>query len=88
MATFIPPTDNFVPSIAVDTDGIGLLLFRYFAPTARGRNVYKLVDATFTENEPADFATIDTTYHGGHSITITTSEATALTAAGYGAYIT
>jgi hypothetical protein len=54
----------------------------------RGRNVFLLTDGTFTENEPADFSTIATTYHGGHSHSITAAESAALTAAGYGAYIT
>lgn len=87
MATFVPPTDNLVPPTEIKTDGIALLLFRYFAPTARGRNVFKLNDGTFTENEPADFDTIAKIYLGGHISEITASEAADLTAAGYGAYI-
>lgn len=87
MATFIPPTDDLVPSLEVDTDGLELLLFRHFAPTARGRNVFKLDDGTFTENEPAEFSTITKIYLGGHASEITASEASDLTAAGYGAYI-
>jgi hypothetical protein len=89
MPTFIPPTDNLLTFIDRNKPyGLGYRLFRFFAPTARGRNVFLLTDGTFTENEPADFLTIATTYYGGHIHSITAAESAALTAAGYGAYIT
>lgn len=65
-----------------------MLLFRFFTPNARGKNVWKLVNGTYTENEPADISDYTTLYLGGHIHTITAAEATSLTAAGYGAYIT
>lgn len=88
MPTFVPPTDNLVPTVDASRPyGLEYRLFRFYSPTARGRNVFLLTDGNFTENEPADFSTIATTYHGGHSHEISASEASALTAAGYGAYI-
>lgn len=89
MPTFVPPTDNLLVFINRNQPyGLGYRLMRFFAPTARGRNVFWLTDGSFTENEPADQTTIQKTYLGGHSHDITAAESSALTAGGYGAYIT
>jgi len=85
--TFVPPTSNEVTSVLPETDGIALFLFRFYAPQARGKNVFKLNDGTYVEDDPAEFDTIVKTYHGGHIHEITAQEASDLTAAGYGAYI-
>jgi hypothetical protein len=88
MPTFNPPTDNLLVFTNRNQPfGLGYRLFRFFAPTARGRNVFLLNDGTYTENEPAEFSLIVTTYHGGHSHEVTSEEAASLTAAGYGAYL-
>jgi len=87
--TFTPPTDDLLTYVdRLNPYGVAYRLFRFYSPEPTGRNVFLLTDGTFTENEPADFSTIATTYHGGHDHQITASEASALTAAGYGAYIT
>ena len=57
-------------------------------PIDRGRNVYLLIDGTYTESQPGDWADIAKIYYGGHIIPITPAEQASLTAAGYGAYIT
>jgi len=88
MATFTPPTDNFVVWANLYNRSIEHRLFRFFTPGARGRNVFKLTDNSYTEDQPGDMTTVSVTYHGGHSHTVSSSEATALTAAGYGAYLT
>ncbi len=80
MATFTPPTDDIV-------FGIGHRLFQKLVPLPRGRNVFLKTDGTFTEMQPSQ-EDISFTYHGGHQHSITASESAALTAAGYGAYIT
>lgn len=66
----------------------------------RAPNVYKLTDAGaaanggsyYTTEQPYDWPTQGTiiafTYYGGHTYDITSAEATALTAAGYGAGVT
>ena len=67
----------------------------------RCANVFKLLDGTYTETQPvsnapftAGWELLDTTvgdggvYYGGHSYTVSAAEAAALTAAGYGPYIT
>lgn len=54
---------------------------------ARGRNVFKLVDGSFVEDQPWPDDIIEKTYHGGHIHDITAQEAADLTAAGYGDYI-
>lgn len=50
--------------------------------------MYLLTDGTYSEIEQFDTSLVTTVYHGGHSHTITSAEATSLTNAGYGAYIT
>jgi hypothetical protein len=88
MATFIPPTDNLVRWADQFDTAIEHRLFRFLSPGARGRNVFKLTDNTYTEDQPGDMSTVSVTYHGGHEHTVSAAEASALTAAGYGAYIT
>ena len=85
---FRPPTDDLVSWYEEGTDGIALRLFRFFQPTARGRNVYKLTDGTFTEAEQNDSSVVEITYHGGHANPVTQAEKDDLVAAGYGAYVT
>ena len=97
MATFTPPTDNFViPAIIGDVtnnvylskeERIANRLGTHIHPSGRGRNVYLLTSGVFTERQPSDYTTISKVYYGGHATTITEAEAVALTTAGYGAYI-
>lgn len=84
MPTFIPPTDNLVSWADEEEEGI----LAFLQPGPRGRNVYKLVDGSFTEYQPSDPTQIAVLYHGGHVHDITSAEATDLTNAGYGGYIT
>jgi hypothetical protein len=84
VATFLPPTDNFVTWGEPDEEGI----FAYLRPGPRGRNVFKLVDGNFTESQPSDMTTVEKVYHGGHVHTLTDAEEADLIAAGYGDYIT
>jgi len=79
---------------------LGNALMRHFARGPRGRNVFLLTNNTVTEQQPANWVDANTgstnagevntlkTWYGGHSHPITDAEATILTAAGYGAYIT
>lgn len=97
MATFTPPTDNFViPAIIGDVtnnvylskeERIANRLGTHIHASGRGRNVFLLISGAFTERQPSDYTTISKVYYGGHANDITDAEATALTAAGYGAYI-
>ena len=88
MATFTPPTDNLVQYANRNDLSVEHRLFKFLAPTARGRNVFKLTDDSYTDNQPADMSTVKITYHGGHSHTVSAAEASALTAAGFGANLT
>lgn len=83
MPNFTPPTDPFVTFGSRYETGIMASL----RPFPRGRNVYKLVDGSFTENQPSDPEKIDKIYHGGHIHPLTASEETDLRNAGYGDYI-
>ena len=93
MSIFTPPTDDFVQQAIIPDEfsstefRMAYNLYRHYAPTARGRNVYKLNDGTYTENEPADMTTVAVTYYGGHAIEVTAAEVASLTSAGYGEYI-
>jgi hypothetical protein len=83
MTTFKPPTDNFVNWALPGERGI----FASLRPGHRGRNVFKMNDGSFTENQPAYPDNIAITYHGGHVHTITATEEADLIAAGYEDYI-
>lgn len=94
MPTFTPPTDNFlnlsdfeVSMFSSDDDRLSYRLLSHFAALPRGRNVYKLSDGTYTENEPNDMETVTITYLGGHIHEVSDSEAASLTSAGYGSNI-
>lgn len=94
MSTFTPPTDDFVPgAIPPRFDDpaetrFAYNLFRHYTPQPRGRNVFRLADGTYTENDPASYADVSKVYYGGHVYSdLTPTEVEELTAAGYGAYI-
>ena len=84
---FRPPTDNLVRWADIRGQGIAHRLFSYFEPGARGRNVYKLTDGSFTENEQRDMSIVAITYYGGHDNPITEDERQDLVDAGYGDYV-
>ena len=95
MATFTPPTDNLYNLSDFDVDQpftaerrLAYSFLRHYAPLPRGRNVFKLNDGTYVENEPADMSTVAITYYGGHDHIVDAAEEAALVAAGYGDYIT
>lgn len=83
MATFRPPTDDFVYWAESYESGI----MAYLKPGRRGRNVFKTTDGSFTESQPLDNSIIAHIYHGGHVHTLTAAEEADLRTAGYGAYI-
>ena len=82
MATFRPPTDLYV---SWDDGNEGI--FKYLKPFPRGRNVYKLTDGSFTEDQPGDMSKVEKIYHGGHIHELTAAEESDLQDAGYGDYI-
>lgn len=85
MPTFTPPVDTGgTPAVAADDrTSQAARLFRHFAGTDKGRNVWKLTDGTYTEMQPTDMDTVAVTYYGGHTYTVSSTEAAALAAAGY-----
>lgn len=84
---FRPPTDDVVRWADYQGYGIANRFFRYLQPGARGKNVYKLTNGTYTENEQRDPSVVAKIYYGGHENPITQQEKEDLTAAGYGAYV-
>ena len=83
--SFTPPTDNVTPPILPDTKGLAFLLFRHYASTARGRNVFIINGTTVTEADPLGTDTVNRAFYGGHGpyTDVTDAEAALLTAAGY-----
>lgn len=86
---FEPPTDDdvvfydpFAPYL-----GAANRLGAHIVPSARGRNVWKKTDGTFTESQP-EAKDVVKVFFGGHLNEITAAEQAELTAAGYGVYIT
>ena len=88
MATFTPPTDELVVWADPFDTTVAHRLFRYLHPGERGRNVFKLTNNSYTENQPGDMTTVSVTYYGGHSHPVSAAEAALLTAAGYGSNLT
>ena len=98
MATFSPPTDNFVISASIADfygnmpltreERLGNKLGRHVKTSPRGRNLFLLNTGAYTERQPYDLSTISKVYYGGHVTPLTAAEVTSLTNAGYGAYIT
>lgn len=87
MAVFRPPTDNFVAWTDLYDNSPESRLLSRVAAGARGRNVYKLTDGTYTENQPSTMEEVSVVYLGGHDTVVSSAEEAALIAAGYGAYI-
>lgn len=98
MATFRPPTDDFVVPVIVSDYMGGMRLSKEqrlanrlggrIEPSPRGRNIYLLSDGSYTENQPSYSVDVSKVYYGGHEIEVDATEVASLTAAGYGAYIT
>jgi hypothetical protein len=84
MATFSPPTDDFVVWSKSWDEGI----LSFLKPGPRGRNVWKMTDGTFSENQPYSMDVVDKVYYGGHIYELSASEETDLVQAGYEDYIT
>jgi hypothetical protein len=97
MAIFTPPTDNFVVPVIVGDYMGGLRLSKdqrlanrlggRIEASPRGRNIFLLTNGTYTDNQPSSLDMVSKVYYGGHDNVITEEEVTALTAAGYGEYI-
>ena len=97
MATFRPPTANFVVPVIVGDYMGGLRLSKdqrlanrlggRIQASPRGRNIFLLTNGTYTDDQPSPLDMVSKVYYGGHDNEITEDEVTALTAAGYGAYI-
>jgi hypothetical protein len=80
---FLTPTDNVVRYTEGIHDGLAYSLFRHYEPMARGRNVYKLSNGTFTENDPRDLSNVVAIYWGGTKNFVSEEEKVDLVAAGY-----
>ena len=85
---FRPPTLFDGPTTLLNGDRVANRLARFYRPKERGKNVYKLVDLTYTEVDQANYDSVLKVYHGGHVHTLEDDEYEDLLAAGYGDYLT
>lgn len=96
MSTFTPPANaTEVPGLELTTRGPARRLMRWYGGGPRGRNVYYLSDGTVTETDPDSVNVfwlaedgspyVEMTWWGSTATpyTLTSAQATALTAAGY-----
>lgn len=91
MPAFQVPPQDLVPPVYVGPERympvpkLSARLFRHYKSRARGPNLFKLIDGTYTYNQPYpyDETTVAVTYYGGHIYTVDATEAAALTAAGF-----
>lgn len=78
-----------VPAVAADTPSWQRKPAIWTAPAAlipTYLNVYKLNDGTYT-TVPPQWEDVAVFYQGGTTVTVSAAEAVALTAAGYGSYL-
>lgn len=89
MPVFTPPIALHNPPVGPEHRGIAYRLFRYLGPQPVGRSVLRIggVYSTVDMPDQLTLATATEVYLGGHVYPISAETATALTAAGYGAYI-
>lgn len=96
MPSFSPPTIADGTPVSFDAaeiarNPLGFRLFRHYSARVRGRSVLKSVGGVYSTVDNPSQDQIDAAavcYLGGHVYSITAAESSALTAAGYGAYIT
>jgi hypothetical protein len=86
---FQPPVICDWPRFLPETRGVEYLFARHLSPGCRGRSVLRIAGVYTTVDVPSEtqIATATEVYIGGHIYPVTDAVATALTAAGYGAYI-
>lgn len=95
MPTFTPPlAENGSLADGSEPGSRSERLWKFYDAPLRGVNVFKYSDGTYEQTDAYPFIvdgvgkTVVIAYTGGHSYTVSASEAAALTAAGFGAYIT
>lgn len=88
MATvFIPPTAPLRPFVKRASDPHARF-WSHFRPADAGLNLWLLDDMTVVTEQSWLDAGVLRTFHGGHIHEVDEAEAAALTAAGYGEYLT
>jgi hypothetical protein len=95
MPTFTPPlADNGSLGDGAPPGSRSERFWSFYAAPPRGLNVMKYTDGTYETTDSYPYVidgvgkVVAIAYTGGHSYTVTVAEAAALTAAGYGAYLT
>ncbi len=86
---FSPPTVNDNPAVPPGTTGLKRALFKFYGPFPRGRSVVRVAGVYSTVDYPDQtlIASASEVYLGGHIYTLTATQVSDLTAAGYAQYI-
>lgn len=85
---FRPPVNDSFSWVSKDGQVDGEFLLRKLVPGGRAKNVYKLLDGSFTTNQPAEVEDYTIVYLGAHNNFVSAEEKADLIAAGYGPYVT
>lgn len=95
MPTFTPPlADNGSLGDGARPGSRSERFWSFYPAQPRGVNILKYSDGTYETTDAYPYIvdgvgrTVSVAYTGGHSYVVSTAEAAALTAAGYGAYLT
>lgn len=88
MLIFQPPADDRFPWADYRSHTPDHELFGYVRQGVRAKNLYYLVNGSFTDVDPLDPSLVRKVYYGGHRYEVDADEAAVLTAAGFGANIT
>lgn len=85
---FRPPVNDSFSWADRNNPVAGQFLLRKLVPGLRAKNVYKLLDGSFTTNQPAEIEDYITVYLGSHNNFVSADEKADLVSAGYGSYVT
>lgn len=89
MATLRPPVVYSLPRVTSRTRGPELAHFRHYSPLPVGVSILK-INGTYTTKQNPTMDEINSAtefYQGGHEYELNAAQEAALTAAGFGAYI-
>jgi len=85
---FRPPVNDSFSWADRNNPVAGDFLLRKLVPGDRAKNIYLLIDGTYTTNQPAEVEDYVKVYLGAHNNFVTADEKADLVSAGYGSYVT
>lgn len=85
---FRPPVNDSFSWADRNNPVAGDFLLRKLVPGSRAKNIYLLIDGTYTTNQPAEVDDYVKVYLGAHNNFVSADEKADLVSAGYGSYVT